>query len=269
VREIAENEYENQPSGLDGDDDCGQMSAWYIFTALGFYPVNPASGDYMIGSPLFTRATLQLSHSRHFTVIAQNNSAINLYIQSATLNGKPLTSSVLHYRDITQGATLRFVMGAKPSSWASSWKPSLSNEPLRPMLRQSEKGKHMLGNPIFERSLFRRLLLTRLSLATALILFATPTTVRAQQHPNLSGTWKLNLATSDSGDLQGPDTRTDVIEQHDGRISESVTAEGRHRRQQYTLDFATDGTQTTLPPGIKMGPPPFSAYRPAGKAPLW
>ena len=124
VREIAENEYANQPSGLDGDDDCGQMSAWYIFTALGFYPVNPASGDYMIGSPLFTRATLQLSQGRHFTVIAQNNSATNLYIQSATLNGKPLTSPVLRYRDIAQGATLRFVMGAKPSSWASSWKPS-------------------------------------------------------------------------------------------------------------------------------------------------
>ena len=124
VREIAENEYANQPSGLDGDDDCGQMSAWYIFTALGFYPVNPASGDYMIGSPLFTRATLQLSQGRHFTVIAQNNSATNLYIQSATLNGKPLTSPVLRYRDIAQGATLRFVMGAKPSPWASSWTPS-------------------------------------------------------------------------------------------------------------------------------------------------
>jgi hypothetical protein len=91
-------------------------------------------------------------------------------------------------------------------------------------------------------------------LVTALIIFATATTMRAQEHPNLAGTWKLNLATSDYGDLQGPDTRTDVIELHDGRISENVTAEGRHRRQQYTLDFATDGTQTTLPLGIKMGP---------------
>ena len=78
----------------------------------------------MIGSPLFTRATLQLSQGRQFTVIAQNNSATNLYIQSATLNGKQLTSPVLRYRDIAQGATLRFVMGAKPSSWASSWTPS-------------------------------------------------------------------------------------------------------------------------------------------------
>jgi predicted alpha-1,2-mannosidase len=124
VREIAGDEYANHPSGLDGDDDCGQMSAWYVFTALGFYPVNPASGDYMIGSPLFTRATLRLANGRYFAVIAQNNSDDNLYIQSATLNGKPITSPVIRYSDILEGATLRFVMGPKPSAWAASWSPS-------------------------------------------------------------------------------------------------------------------------------------------------
>jgi len=124
VREIADDEYANQPSGLDGDDDCGQMSAWYIFTALGFYPVNPASGDYMIGSPLFTRATLRLGNGHLFTVIADNNSATNVYIESATLNDKPLTSPVVRYRDILQGGTLHFVMGATPSDWASAWTPS-------------------------------------------------------------------------------------------------------------------------------------------------
>jgi predicted alpha-1,2-mannosidase len=124
VREIADDEYANQPSGLDGDDDCGQMSAWYIFTALGFYPVNPASGDYMVGSPLFTRATLRFGKDRLFTVIADNNSATNVYIQSATLNGKLLSSPVIRYRDILQGATLHFVMGAKPSDWAAAWSSS-------------------------------------------------------------------------------------------------------------------------------------------------
>jgi predicted alpha-1,2-mannosidase len=124
VREIAENEYANQPSGLDGDDDCGQMSAWYIFTALGFYPVNPASGDYMIGSPLYTKATLNLANGKHFTVVADNNSAKNLYIQSATLNGKSLAIPVLHYSDIVSGATLKLVMGAEPSQWASTYKPA-------------------------------------------------------------------------------------------------------------------------------------------------
>ena len=123
VREIANVEYANQPSGIDGDDDCGQMSAWYIFTAFGFYPVNPASGDYMIGSPLFTKMSMRLGNGKTFTVLANNSSATNLYIQSATLNGKPLDEPVLRYNQIIQGATLEFVMGPQPSKWASGWHP--------------------------------------------------------------------------------------------------------------------------------------------------
>jgi hypothetical protein len=86
----------------------------------------------------------------------------------------------------------------------------------------------------------------------AALLFLIAPTLRAQQ-PSLAGTWRLNLAKSDYGDLQGPETRTDVIEQSNGRITETVNAEGRHRKQQYTLTFATDGQSTTLPPGIRMG----------------
>lgn len=123
VREIANAEYANQPSGIDGDDDCGQMSAWYIFTAFGFYPVNPASGEYMIGSPLFTRMSMRLANGKTFTVIAKNNSAENTYIRSATLNGKPLTVPIVTYAQIMQGATLEFVMGPQPSKWASDWHP--------------------------------------------------------------------------------------------------------------------------------------------------
>jgi predicted alpha-1,2-mannosidase len=124
VREIAAAEYANLPSGIDGDDDCGQMSAWYLFTALGFYPVNPASGDYMLGSPLFTKMTLQLANGNRFTVSAENNSAKNVYIQSATLNGNPLKIPVIRYDDIVAGATLKLVMGPAPSSWASDWIPA-------------------------------------------------------------------------------------------------------------------------------------------------
>jgi predicted alpha-1,2-mannosidase len=124
VREIAAEEYANAPSGLDGDDDCGQMSAWYLFTALGFYPVNPASGDFMIGSPLFTRAALTVADGRRFTVIAANNAPQNPYIQSATLNGRPLTIPVIRYEDIVSGPTLRLVMGPSPSRWASDWTPA-------------------------------------------------------------------------------------------------------------------------------------------------
>jgi len=124
VREIAAAEYANLPSGIDGDDDCGQMSAWYLFTALGFYPVNPASGDYMIGSPLFTKMTLRLANGNHFTVAAENNSATNVYIQSAMLNGKPLTIPVIRYDDIVAGASLKLVMGPAPSRWAADWNPA-------------------------------------------------------------------------------------------------------------------------------------------------
>jgi hypothetical protein len=96
------------------------------------------------------------------------------------------------------------------------------------------------------------MMFARSILAIVLISAAAPIAC-AQPQADFTGTWKLNLEKSDYGDLQGPETRTDVIEQNDGYISESVTAEGRHRKQQYALNFATDGSQTTLPPGISMG----------------
>jgi predicted alpha-1,2-mannosidase len=123
VREIAAAEYANLPAGLDGDDDCGQMSAWYLFTALGFYPVTPASGDYMIGSPLFSRMSLHLANGKRFTVIAENNSATNRYIQSAMLDGKALAIPKITYEDIVGGSTLRLRMGNSPSKWAADWSP--------------------------------------------------------------------------------------------------------------------------------------------------
>jgi hypothetical protein len=95
-------------------------------------------------------------------------------------------------------------------------------------------------------------MLGKILLVIALLSTVVPATL-AQGHPDFSGTWKLNLDKSDYGDLQGPETRIDVIEQHDGHVSERVTAEGRHRKQQYTLLFATDGSETALPPETKMG----------------
>ena len=125
VRKIAAAEYGAGPGGLDGDDDCGQMSAWLLFTAMGFYPVNPASGDYMIGSPLYSRMALHLANGKVFSVEAENNSTGNIYIQSATLDGHPLTVPVLTWEQIQSGARLHFVMGPKPSAWASTWRPEL------------------------------------------------------------------------------------------------------------------------------------------------
>jgi predicted alpha-1,2-mannosidase len=119
VRQVANMLYTNTPDGICGNDDCGQMSAWYVFTALGFYPVDPVSGIYVFGSPLFDRATLHLDpkffKGRNFTVVARHNSRENPYIQSATLNGRPITRSWITNAEITAGGTLVLTMGPTPN----------------------------------------------------------------------------------------------------------------------------------------------------------
>jgi len=118
VRETLLSQYHNAPDGLSGNDDCGQMSAWYIFSSMGFYPVTPGSPVYALGSPLFRKATIKLSQpykNGPFTVIARNQSAANIYVQSATLNGKPLREPFIRHEDIANGSTLVFVMGAQPN----------------------------------------------------------------------------------------------------------------------------------------------------------
>ena len=124
VRQIVATLYDETPTGQCGNTDCGQMAAWYVFSALGFYPVNPDSGIYVIGSPVATKASLHLNsqkyHKRTFRVIAENNGPDNVYIQSATLNGKIYTHSWLTHEQIISGGILRLVMGPKPNvSWGS------------------------------------------------------------------------------------------------------------------------------------------------------
>lgn len=114
--------YANIPDGLPGNDDCGQISAWWLFGALGFYPVNPASGVYMIGSPLFDGVTLHLPGGKAFAITAANNSPTNIYIQSATLNGRPLDVPVITWSQIQAGGELHFKMGPAPSKWGSDWR---------------------------------------------------------------------------------------------------------------------------------------------------
>ncbi|HEX4342488.1 MAG TPA: GH92 family glycosyl hydrolase, partial [Verrucomicrobiae bacterium] len=126
VRQVASVLYTNTPGGICGNDDCGQMSAWYVFTALGFYPVDPVSGIYLLGSPLMDKITLNLNPAfakgKTFTVIAKNNSSQNAYIQSATLNGKPMTRSWISNEEITAGGRLVLIMGPQPNKdWANHW----------------------------------------------------------------------------------------------------------------------------------------------------
>ncbi len=125
VRQAMSLEYNDTPSGQCGNVDCGQMAAWYVFSALGFYPVNPDSGIYIIGSPIVSHAVIQLDDKKYggktFTVIADNNSAENIYIQSATLNDQPFTKTYLTQAQLTGGGTLHLVMGPKPNvDWGSA-----------------------------------------------------------------------------------------------------------------------------------------------------
>lgn len=122
VREIARDFYRNEPNGIAGNEDCGQMSAWYIFTAMGFYPLNPVSGEYMIGSPLFQKVTLSLPNGRRWVISAPHNSATNIYIQAVHLNGASLDVPLITYAQIEAGGLLEFEMGPRPSQWAAGWR---------------------------------------------------------------------------------------------------------------------------------------------------
>lgn len=116
VREICTTFYTDQPDGLCGNEDCGQMSAWYVFSSMGMYPVNPANGAYVFGSPLFNSAEIVLPEGKSFKIIAENNSKENLYIQSATLNGVAYTKTFITHKEIMNGGELVFKMGNAPNT---------------------------------------------------------------------------------------------------------------------------------------------------------
>ena len=120
LRKMLNEMYLDQPDGLSGNEDVGQMSAWYILSSVGLYQVDPVGGRFVIGSPLFDKATVNVGAGKTFTVVAKNNSDRNIYVQSARLNGKALKNSYIEFNDIRHGGTLELVMGPKPSKWATA-----------------------------------------------------------------------------------------------------------------------------------------------------
>ena len=122
VREVLSTLYSTEPDGLSGNEDVGQMSSWYILSSLGFYQVEPASARYWFGSPLFDKAEIEVPGGR-FTIIAENNSGENRYIQSVTLNGKAYTKGYLSHGDIIAGGELVLKMGAEPKVWYCADEP--------------------------------------------------------------------------------------------------------------------------------------------------
>ena len=120
LRKMLNEMYLDQPDGLSGNEDVGQMSAWYILSSVGLYQVDPVGGRFVIGSPLFDKATVNVGSGKTFTVVAKNNSDRNIYVQSARLNGKALKNSYIEFNDIRHGGTLELVMGPKPSKWGAA-----------------------------------------------------------------------------------------------------------------------------------------------------
>jgi putative alpha-1,2-mannosidase len=119
LKQIVDSQYKPAPDGLVGNDDLGQMSAWLVFTSLGFYPVAPASNQYVLGRPFVPRATVHLPNHHTFTVVADGLSETNAFVQAVTLNGRPLDRTFITHEEILAGGELRFVMSPKEqASWS-------------------------------------------------------------------------------------------------------------------------------------------------------
>ncbi len=115
LREVMHKLYNTSQDGICGNEDAGQLSAWYVLSSIGLYQVEPSGGKFIIGTPLFDEVTMNVGDGKKFRIIAYNNSKENVYIQSARLNGKPYVKSFIHFKDIIQGCTLEFEMGNTPS----------------------------------------------------------------------------------------------------------------------------------------------------------
>lgn len=115
VRYILDEFYTTGVDGLIGNEDCGQMSAWYVMSSLGFYPVHPANGVYVFGSPLMDKATIHLPERKTCTIESVNNSDKNIYIQSVELNGEQYNKSFITYSELVKGGELKFFMGPEPN----------------------------------------------------------------------------------------------------------------------------------------------------------
>ena len=140
VRQILTTMYNDTPSGLCGNEDCGQMSAWYVFSALGFYPVAPAGGRYILGSPLVESATIRLDGTKTFQIEARNNSPTNIYIASAELNGQPLTGNCLSHDQIMAGGKLVLIMTDTPNDAIGSQAASRTSVTHESNVNSSDDG---------------------------------------------------------------------------------------------------------------------------------
>jgi predicted alpha-1,2-mannosidase len=141
LRQIMTLLYQPTPDGYCGDEDTGQMSAWYVFSSLGFYPVCPGEPNYLIGSPLFDKATLNLSNGKKFAITTKNNGPQEFYIRSATLNEEAYDKTYLRHEDIVKGGELVFQMGSAPNYKWGIGAESRPGSPLKSLLAPATQAK--------------------------------------------------------------------------------------------------------------------------------
>jgi len=120
IRQIAQSIYNNSINGLPGNDDCGQMSAWYLFSCVGFYPVNPVSGEYVVGTPFYDKVTINLPGSSKPLEISSQGAPNNTYVKSLQINGQSLETPIIKHEQLTEGGEIAFEMSSEPQPWASS-----------------------------------------------------------------------------------------------------------------------------------------------------
>jgi len=120
VREIAQANYNASINGLSGNEDCGQTSAWFLFSALGFYPVNPVSGEYVVGTPFFDRAEVNFPGAKQPLIITSQGAATSPYVKSLAINGQAVQEPVIRHEQISSGGNIAFVMDKQPQSWGSA-----------------------------------------------------------------------------------------------------------------------------------------------------
>ncbi len=151
IRQVLTTLYSAKPDGISGNEDAGQMSAWYVLSAMGFYSVTPGMDYYVIGSPLFDKVTIHLENGKQFEIIAENNKIDHPYIQSITLNGKPYLKSILKHSDILNGSKLVFKMGKEPNKL---WGKEKENRPYSIKYESASMAKvKTAGNIFLERTM--------------------------------------------------------------------------------------------------------------------
>ena len=245
VRKIMDELYSPKPDGLCGNEDCGQMSAWYVFSALGFYPVCPGNNQYVIGYPLFDKAEVRLENGKTLTIRKDGDKP---YIQSATLNGKPLTKSYLTYEEIANGGELAFTMGDTPGTTWGKGKGNLPETRINP-------AESIVPVPVFSTDKLSVESKTRVALSVPVVSVDSrkkevdlkktanaPKDSPSQRSESVGVKDKLNTSLKD-----GHDQRMDIGESKKNsldRHAQIVTSD------QCLIFYTTDGSTPTSKTGI-------------------